>query len=89
MDPIYEQQYKLFLFIINGYEIKIDNIKFPNHIFCFVNDNYIFYYNKENGSLLVDYHQIWSVFEKLFNLNDNQLNNLLSTMVEEHLKLNN
>lgn len=87
MDLIYKQQYKLFLYLINGYELKIDEIKYPDTIFCFVNNKIIFEYDKKNGELWINFTKIWFIFQSCFSLNNNEISKLLGCMVEEHFKL--
>ena len=61
--------------------------KYPNYIFYRKGDKIIFYYNKENGYVYVDYNEIWLFFESYFGMEYQQIQDITKIWVEEHYKL--
>ena len=70
--------------ILNGCEIKIDKEKYPDSVFFFKSGEC--YFEIEKQYLWCSYMDVWSVFEKEFSLNYNQIQALIKDAVEEHFK---
>ena len=75
-----------FLNIFYDSDIKIDFEKYPDSIFVFKNDEFIFEYDIKYGILWCSYDKIWTIFLKKYELNDLQITNLIKNVVEEHFK---
>lgn len=75
-----------FIELINGCQIKIDKVKYPDSVFFFKNGEYYFEIGKDN--LWCRYKYVWSVFESEFKLNHHEIKNFIEDMVEEHFKIN-
>jgi hypothetical protein len=61
--------------------------KFPNHIFYRKGEEIIFDYNKKNGYVYVTYEEIWSFFERMFSMSNQQIESLTKVWVEERYNL--
>jgi hypothetical protein len=66
--------------------IKIDQEKYPNQTFGFVNDKLLWQYDAENGFLWLSDKDIWSVFEKQYSLKYTDIQLFIKNLVEEHFK---
>jgi hypothetical protein len=60
---------------------------YPNSIFFHINKDVYMQYTKNTKFLYYDYNQIYSVLASKFELNSNQIIELVKGMVEEHYKL--
>ena len=67
--------------------ITTDEIKYPNIIFYFNNDNCIAGYNSKNKYFWCNYNKFWSKFELNNSFNYMDVRYLLNPMVEEYFKL--
>ena len=70
--------------ILYDSDIKFDFEKFPNSIFVFKNDEFIFEYDIKYGILWCSYDKIWRFFHEKYLLNDLQITNLIKGVVEKH-----
>jgi len=68
---------------LEPYETK----KYYNRVFYRKGGETIFEYNKKNGYLYVSYTEIWSFFERMFGMNNQQIQDLTKVWVEEHYNL--
>ena len=68
-------------------DIKTDEIKYPDSIFYFNNNNCIAKYNKKNGYFWCNHNRFWSKFYLNNAFNYYTVRCLLSSIVEEHFKL--
>jgi hypothetical protein len=59
----------------------------PHSLFYKLDGNVIFEYNQITGSFWVDYVTIWSVFEDRFDMEYDEIQELIKPMVEDHYKL--
>jgi len=84
MNKAYYNKKRLFLFLIEGYEI--DEINYPDSIFYDKEDKCIMEYNTKTEIFWLGYNLIWSVFESKYGLNHQQINKLLIPILEEHFK---
>lgn len=81
---------------LNGCEIKIsEKEEYKDYVFYVKEDIILFYHRREellkqeskNGYFNVRYDEIWSVFERRFGLDYEQIQVLIKREVERHLKL--
>ena len=77
----------LFLEFAVDLKIKIDEEKYPNHVFLFKNDECYFYFNLKNRRFYVEYDKIWSIFQSKFELNYIDIKSFMKYMLERHFKL--
>jgi len=61
--------------------------KYPGHIFYRQGKEIIFYYNKKDGYVFVNYKEIWSFFESFFGMEYEQIQDLTKVWVEESYNL--
>lgn len=61
--------------------------KYPNYIFHMKNGQCILQYNKKNGYVYVSYKEIWSFFERMFGMDNQQIKDITKIWVEEHYKM--
>jgi len=66
---------------------SIETEKHPDYIFYKKDDEVIFDYNKKNGDVYIDYDRIWSFFKLVFDMNNQQIQDLTKVWVEEHYNL--
>lgn len=64
--------------------IKIDKEKYPNSTFGFVDDKCLWEYDSKNRYLWIDYYRVWSILRTEYQLNDNDIQRLIKTLVEEY-----
>ena len=61
--------------------------KYPDYIFHMKNGQCILQYNKKNGYVYVSYKEIWSFFERMFGMDNQQIKDITKIWVEEHYKM--
>src|SRR5690606_18388333 len=72
--------------LVYGTELKFDFEKYPNRLFGFRGDQYIWEYDFKNNHLWLRYTTTWSVLQKEFGLNYNDIQSLVKSEVEEYFK---
>src|SRR5690606_9946627 len=72
--------------LVSGTEVKFDFDKWPHTIFGFRGHNYVWEFDFENSYLWLRYSTVWSVLETEYSLNYNDVQALVRSEVEEHLK---
>ena len=72
--------------LVYGTELKFDFEKYPNRLFGFRGDQYIWEYDFKNNHLWLRYTTTWSVLQKEFGLNYDDIRSLVKNQVEEHFK---
>jgi len=60
--------------------------EYPDYIFHMKNGQCILQYNKKNGYVYVSYREIWSFFEHMFSMSNQQIKDITKIWVEEHYK---
>lgn len=76
---------KFLLDIFNGMILKL-NKDFPDMVYYKNKDGkYLFEHNLKNGTLYVSYSNIWSIFEKKYNMKHNEIQVFIKDMVCKHL----
>jgi hypothetical protein len=60
--------------------------EYPDYIFHMKNGQCILQYNKRNGYVYVNYREIWSFFEGVFSMSNQQIKDITKIWVEEHYK---
>jgi hypothetical protein len=61
--------------------------EYPDYIFHMKNGQCILQYNKKNGYVYVSYGEIWSFFERVFSMSNQQIKDITKIWVEEHYKM--
>ena len=61
--------------------------EYPDYIFHMKNGQCILQYNKKNGYVYVSYREIWSFFEHMFSMSNQQIKDITKIWVEEHYKM--
>lgn len=77
----------MFLEITNDFCIKSDEETYPDTLFFFVCNRNIFQYELTTGNFYCSFHFYWSIFEKEYELNYNEIQSFTKNMVEKHFKL--
>jgi hypothetical protein len=77
--------------LLNGLEIEINDNK-PNSLFYKKDGKYLFYLYqdpnyKEERCFYCNYDLVWHILEYKYNLNHDEIQVLIRSMVEQHLKL--
>jgi len=77
--------------LLNGLKIEIRADR-PNIVYYKKNGNVFFrlYHdliNKERIYFFCDYELVWSIFEKKYNINYDEIQEFINSMVEKYLKL--
>lgn len=72
--------------ILKTNSIKIDKSKYPNLIFGFKDDKFLWKYDSENRYLWLSYIKIWAILEKEYNLSYSETQAFIKSEVEEHFK---
>jgi thioredoxin-related protein len=74
--------------LLNGLEIRIYNNE-PDSVFYKKNGEIFFELHQypDKTHFICDYDLVWSVFEKKYKLNDDEIEEFIKSMVEQHLKL--
>lgn len=73
--------------ILQTSAIKIDKEAYPDSTFGFVNNTFLWEYNSKCKVLYLSYSSICSILEKEFDLNYNEIQQLIKEQVEEHFKV--
>ena len=60
--------------------------EYPDYIFHMKNGQCILQYNKRNGYVYVNYREIWSFFERVFSMSNQQIKDVTKIWVEEYYK---
>jgi hypothetical protein len=83
-----EEMEEWFKSLLNGLEIAINDNK-PNSVFYKKNIKVIFelYQGSKKKYFYCDYDLVWSIFHNKYNLNYDETQAFIKSMVEEHLKL--
>jgi len=69
-------------------KIKVDLKKYSNSIYFFdQKDAYLGDYNLKREIFYVSLNKIWTILELKYNLNYNQIKDLIQSWVEQHFKL--
>ena len=76
-----------FLNYIQDLEVKIDRKSYINSVFYFKNGCCLFNYNEKNGYLYCKYNGFWSVFEREYHMNHQQIQAFIKNGVEEYFKI--
>ena len=61
--------------------------KYPDYLFHMKNGKCILQYNKKSGYVYVSYREIWSFFERVFSMSNQQIKDITKIWVEEHYKM--
>jgi len=61
--------------------------EYPDYIFHMKDGKCILQYNKKNGYVYVSYREIWSFFEHMFSMSNQQIKDITKIWVEEHYKM--
>ena len=73
-----------FLSKFNGSTVKLEN----GYVKYFTpNGDWLFTQNNEKNECYVSYQQIWSVYKSKYELNQQQINEFIKGILEEHFKL--
>ena len=75
-----------FLELIQGLEIKLD-ADYPDSIYFFKQDTYFVELDFKNKIIWFRYLGFWSVFEKEYGLDYDEIQQLLKNLLEKHFKL--
>jgi len=83
-----EEMEQWFKSLLNGLEIEINDYD-PNSVFYKKNSEFFFklYQGSEKTHFFCDYDLVWSIFEKKYKLNYNEIQEFIKSMVEQYLKL--
>jgi hypothetical protein len=86
-----EEMEQLIKSLLNGLEIEINDNK-PNSVFYKKNKKYLFYLYqdpnyKEERCFYCNYNLVWPILEYKYNLNHDEIEYFIRSMVEQHLKL--
>lgn len=72
--------------LVSGTEIKFDFDSYPNTIFGFRGDKYVWEFDFKNNYLWLNYSSVWSVLEREYSLNYSNVQSLVKILVEDHFK---
>ena len=61
--------------------------EYPDYIFHMKDGKCILQYNKKNGYVYVSYREIWSFFEHMFSMSNQQIKDITKIWVEEYYKI--
>jgi hypothetical protein len=86
-DSKHEEMEQWFKSLLNGLEIEI-NDKYTNEVFYKKNGNIFFelYQGSEKTYFLCNFYLVWSVFEFKYDLNNDEIQLFINSMVEKYLK---
>lgn len=73
--------------LIEGWDYKVDLLKYPDCIFFFKGGKCLFDCNFKSDILWVNYDQVWSVFDSEFLYIQRQVQSLIKNRVEKHFNL--
>jgi hypothetical protein len=60
--------------------------EYPDYIFHMKDGKCILQHNKKSGYVYVNYREIWSFFERVFSMSNQQIKDITKIWVEEHYK---
>jgi hypothetical protein len=63
--------------------------EYPDYIFHMKDGRCILQHNKKSGYVYVSYREIWSFFEHMFSMSNQQIKDITKIWVEEHYKMGN
>ena len=81
-----DEKEQLFIDLIQGCDIKLDQYKHHFIIFIFKNDEFMFEYYWKNDEVCCAYDNIWSIFKSKFNMSYKELNIFITDQIETHFK---
>jgi hypothetical protein len=81
------EEFFLQLSHINELDIKFNFIEYKDTLFYLYKNKCLFDQDKKTMYFYINYDKIWSVFEKEFSLNYQEIKDFMSGMVEKHFKL--
>jgi len=70
-----------------GYLEPFETEKYPDYIFYKKGDDVILDYDKKFGYVYVNYEEIWSFFERMFGMDNQQIKDITKIWVEERYNL--
>lgn len=73
--------------LLSEMTIKQDPEYYPNSLFFLLGDEIYMEQNKKHNNLWVNYDKLWSILESNFNLNNQEINDLIKLQVEKHFKM--
>ena len=85
--PTKEERFKQ---LIEGVDIShpvVDFEKYPDSMFWFKGDKFLFEYDFKNKRLWVQYDEVWKVFESEYNMIYDDIQLFMKGRMEEHFKL--
>jgi len=72
--------------LVSGTEIKFDFDKYPNTIFGFRGDKYVWELDFRNNYLWLRHSTVWSVLENEYGLNYSDVQSLVKNEMDKHFK---
>ena len=72
--------------ILNKVKPKVDEEKYPNNIFYFIEEQLYIQQDLKNRTFWVRYDNFWSIFETKYNLKTQEIQVFLNHLLEEHFK---
>ena len=72
--------------LVSGTTLKFDFGKYPNTLFGFREDQYVWEYDLENHALWLGYSTVWSILKDEFGLDHDGVQRVIKNEVEEHFK---
>lgn len=82
----------VFIDLIQDLEVRCDFEEYPYSIFFFKNNEYCFEIlkseEKDFGYFYCSHKHYWSIFEKEYNMNYNEVQDFTNDMFKEHFKIN-
>lgn len=73
--------------IVFDMKLKTDEKQFPDSILFFKDGEVLMEQNLKSQYLRVDYFRIWSIFEKEFGFNNQEISLLIKGIMEKHFKM--
>jgi hypothetical protein len=61
--------------------------KYPGYVFYMKGNDILFEYNKKNGIINIDYKRIWSLLDRVFGMEYEQIQEVTKKWLEEHYNL--
>lgn len=72
--------------LVSGTTVRFNFETYPNRIFGFRDDEYVWEYDFKNNYLWLRYSTVWSVLEKEYDLDYSEIQSIVKNEVEEHFK---
>jgi hypothetical protein len=72
--------------MING--MAVESIDLPNSIWYYKDGNFVLEHDIKNGTCWINWSNIWSVLNSEFGLNYQQIKELTTNILKQHLKHN-